>query len=108
MIRWQLLYVSLLVPPSLLETGDGQALAHLRPAEACRGKTLGVDDADGESTHADSLSVLWPATTIVTNGSSFTMSFMRDSMSPMRCLSAKCNDAALFEVMVNFGGLGVA
>ena len=54
------------------------------------------------------LSVLWPATTIVAGGSSFTMSFIRDSMSPMRLLSTKCDDAPQSNVMVNFSGPGVA
>ena len=39
------------------------------------------------------LSVLWPATTIVGGGSSFTMPFIRDSMSPIRLLSTKYDDA---------------
>ena len=53
------------------------------------------------------LSVLWPATTIVAGGSSFTMSFIRDSMSPIRLLSTKCDDAPQSEVVVNFSGPGV-
>ena len=54
------------------------------------------------------LSMLWPATTAVAGGSSFTMSFIRDSMSPMRLLSPKCDDAPQFEVMVSLSGPGVA
>ena len=54
------------------------------------------------------LSVLWPATTIVTGGSSFTVSFTRESMSPMRLLSTKCDNAPQSNVMVNFSGPGVA
>ena len=52
--------------------------------------------------------MLWPAPTIVAGGSSFTMSFICDSMSPMRLLSAKCDDAPQSDVMVNFSGPGVA
>ena len=36
------------------------------------------------------------------------MSFIRDSMSPMRLLSTKCDDAPQSDVMVNFSGSGVA
>ena len=54
------------------------------------------------------LSVLWVATTIVTGGSSFTMSFIRDSISPMGLLLTKCDDAPQSDVMVNFSGPGVA
>ena len=55
-----------------------------------------------------SLSVLWPATTIVAGGSSFTVSFIRDLMSPMRLLLTKGDDAPQSDVMVNFSGPGVA
>ena len=54
------------------------------------------------------LSVLWPATTIIIGGPSFTISFTRDSMSPVRWMSMKCDDAPQSEVMVNFGGSAVA
>ena len=54
------------------------------------------------------LSLLWPATIIVAGGSSFTVSFIRDSMSPMRLLSTKCDGAPQSDVMVNFSGPGVA
>ena len=54
------------------------------------------------------LSVLWPATTIVAGGSSLTMSFIRASMSPMRLLSTKCDDAPQSDVMIDFSGPGVA
>ena len=54
------------------------------------------------------LSVPWPATTIVAGGSSFTMSFTRASMSPMRLLSIECDDAPQCDVMVNIRGPGVA
>ena len=50
------------------------------------------------------LSVLWPATTIFAGGSSFTLSFTRDSMSPMTLLSTKCDDAPQSDVMENFRG----
>ena len=53
------------------------------------------------------LSVLWPATTIVAGGSSFMMSFIRASMSPMRLLSTKCDEAPQSNVMVNFSGQGI-
>ena len=43
-------------------------------------------------------------TTIIAGGSSFTMSFIRDSMSPTRLLSTKCDDAPQSDVMVNFSG----
>ena len=62
---------------------------------------LGVGDANGEGANADSTNML-----IVTGGLSFAMSFIRDSMSPMRLLSTKCDDALQSEVMVNFGGPG--
>ena len=52
------------------------------------------------------LSVLWPATTIVAGGSSFTMFFIRASMSPMRLLSNKCDDAPQSDVMANSRGPG--
>ena len=48
------------------------------------------------------LSVVLPATTIVAGGLSFTMLFIRDSMSTMRWLSTKCDDIPQSEVMVNF------
>ena len=54
------------------------------------------------------LSVPWPATTIVASGSSFTISFIRDLMSPMRLLSTKCDDTPQSDVKVNFSGPGVA
>ena len=54
------------------------------------------------------LNVLWRAKTIVAGESSFTMSFIHDSMSPMRLLSKKCDDIPLSDVMVNFSGPGVA
>ena len=54
------------------------------------------------------LSELWPAMTIETGGSSFTMSFIRDSMSPIRLLSTECDDDLQSDVMVNFSGPGVA
>ena len=44
------------------------------------------------------LSVLWPATMIIAGGSSFTISFIRDSMSPMRLLWPQS------DVIVNFSG----
>ena len=53
------------------------------------------------------LNVLWPATTTVAGGSSFTMSFILDSKSPMRLLSKKCDDAPQPDVMVSFRGPGV-
>ena len=55
-----------------------------------------------------SLSVLWPATAIVAGGSSLTMSFIRASMSPMRLLSTKCDDAPQSDVMMGFSTPGVA
>ena len=36
------------------------------------------------------------------------MSFIRDSMSPIRFLSMKCDDAPESDVIVNFSGPGVA
>ena len=51
------------------------------------------------------LSVLW---TIVAGGSSFTMSFFRDSMSSMRLLWTKCDDAPQSGIMVSFSGPRVA
>ena len=54
------------------------------------------------------LSMLWPATTIVAGGLSFTMFFIRDSMSPMRLLPTKCDDAPQSVVMVNLIEPGVA
>ena len=72
-------------------------------------KSLGVGNANVEGAHADSSECeLWPATTIVTGGSSFTLSFIRASMSPMRLLSTKCDDAPQSNAMVNFSGPGVA
>ena len=50
------------------------------------------------------LSVLWPATTMVTGESSFTMPFIRDSMTPMRLMSTKCGDTPQVDVTVNFSG----
>ena len=52
------------------------------------------------------LSVLWLATTIVADGSSITMSFIHDSMSPMGLLSTKYDDALQPEIIVNFSGPG--
>ena len=54
------------------------------------------------------LSVLWPVTMIVAGGSSFTMFFIRESISPMTLLSTKCSDAPKSKVMVHFSGPGVA
>ena len=54
------------------------------------------------------LDALWPATTIVAGGSSFTMSFIRASMSPMRLLFTKCDDVLQSDVMGNFSEPGVA
>ena len=54
------------------------------------------------------LSVLWPAKTIVVGGSSFTMFFIRASMSPTRLLLTKCDDAPQSDVMMCFSGPGVA
>ena len=54
------------------------------------------------------LNVLWPAKTIVAGESSFTMSFIHNSMSSMKLLSKKCDDAPKSDVMVNFSGPGVA
>ena len=53
------------------------------------------------------LSVLRPATTIVASGSSFTMSFIRASMSPMRLLSMECDHAPQCDIMVHIKGPGV-
>ena len=50
------------------------------------------------------LSVLRPATTIVADGSSFTISFVSALMSPMRWLSKKCNDFPQSEGMISFSG----
>ena len=36
------------------------------------------------------------------------MFFIRDSISPMRLLSTKCDDTPQFDVMVNFSGPGIA
>ena len=54
------------------------------------------------------LSVLWQARTIVAGGPSLTVSLIRDSMSPMRLLWTKCDDAPQSDIMVNFRGPGVA
>ena len=54
------------------------------------------------------LTMLWPATIIVAGGSSLTMSFICDSLSPMRSLSTKCDDAPRSDVMVNFSRARVA
>ena len=54
------------------------------------------------------LSVLWPVTTSVADGSSSMISFTHDSMSPMKRLSTKCDDAPQTKVMMNFSGPGVA
>ena len=53
------------------------------------------------------LRVLWLATMIAAAGSSFTMSFICDSMLPMRWLSTKWDDAPQSEVMISFSGPGV-
>ena len=53
------------------------------------------------------LSVPWPAPMVVASGSSLTISFICDSMSPMRWLSTKYDDASQSKVMVNFSGPGI-
>ena len=71
-------------------------------------EVLGVGSANGEGAHANSSDGVWPATTIVAGGSSFTMFFVRDSMSPMRLVSTKCGDALQSNAMVNFSEPEVA
>ena len=53
------------------------------------------------------LSVLWPVTNFVAGESSFTVSFIHDSMSPMRLLSTEYIDVPQSEVIVHFSGPGV-
>ena len=50
------------------------------------------------------LNVLWQAMTIVAGRSNFMISFIRDSMEPLRWLSMKCDATPRFEVTVNFSG----
>ena len=71
-------------------------------------KFLGARYASNEGVYADLLNMLWPETTIVAGGSSFMMFFIRDSMSPMRLLSTKCDSAPQSDIMVNFSGPGIA
>ena len=50
--------------------------------------------------------VLWPVTTIVAGGSSFTVSFICD-LASMGLLSTKCDDAPQSDIIVNFSRPGV-
>ena len=52
--------------------------------------------------------VLWPTTTILADGLSFTISFIRNLMLPVRGLSTKWDDAAQSKFMVNFSEPGVS
>ena len=70
-------------------------------------EALGVGDAGVRVPILTPLSVQWPATRIVAGGSSFSISFISNSMSSMKWLSTKCDDAPQFDVMVVFTGPGV-
>ena len=68
------------------------------------GAATGVGGAVTRATGTRAM--IMPAMTIGAGGSRLTMFFIRDSMTPMRLLLTKCDDALQFDVMANYSGPG--